>query len=154
MWCSCSPWCVTGNMSKYPKCVMNECVFAFFIVFFFSSNQVGSCWALHSISTTAVLLMCCQNGSTWEKLSVSACGTIWTTGQKKGKNKTAHQGSLGGGMLLFILFSFPTGFLRKCEVSFSLESSASLCKSDLCQSWNFRRISCSTEDSGQTWTLW
>lgn len=130
MWCSCSPWCMTGNMSKYPKCDMNECVFAFFNCFF-SSNQVGSCWAPHSISTAAVLLMCCQNGSTWEKLSVSACGTIWTAGQKKGKNKTAHRGSPGGGMILFILFSFLTGFLRKCEVSFSLESPA-LCARVIC----------------------
>lgn len=99
MWCSCSPWCVTGNMSKYPKCDMNECVFAFFlIVFFFSSNQVGSCWARHSISAAAVLLMCCQNGSTWEKLSVSACGTIWTTGQKKGKKQNCtSRVSRGGG---------------------------------------------------------
>lgn len=151
MWCSCSPWCVTGNMSKYLKCDMNENVF--FLLFFFSSNQVGSCWASHSISTAAALLMCCQNGSTWEKLSVSACGTIWTAGQKKGKNKTAHRGSAGGGMILFILFSFLTDFQRKCEVSFSLESPASLCKSDLCQSLSFKQIRCSTEDSGQIWTL-
>lgn len=56
-------------------------------------------------------------------------------------------------MLLFILFSFFTDFLRKCEqMSFRLESPASLCKNDLCQSSNFRHISCLEEDSGQIWT--
>lgn len=33
MWCSCSPWCVTGNMSKYPKCI------CFFLLFFFLQTR-------------------------------------------------------------------------------------------------------------------
>lgn len=74
--------------------------------------------------------------------------------KKKGKKKilTAHRGSRRGrmgGMFLFILFSFLTDFLRKCEqMSFRLESPASLCKNDLCQSSNFRHIRCLEEDSG------
>lgn len=143
MCCSLPDCCVTGSMSECPRNseawhTVNKCAFVNFIGFPPPPIQVGFCWAPHSISTRTVSLRCCQNGSNPAKPSVSACGTTWRAGQeKRGKNLnyTSWVSERGwGGMLLLILFSFLTDFLRKCEqMSFRLESPASLCKNDLCQ---------------------
>lgn len=82
--------------------------------------------------------------SEWMHPKEMVCFSLWynmdsRSEKRGGKQNCTTWDSEWGGVLMFILFSFLTDFLRKCEqMSFRLESPASLCKNDLCQSSNFR----------------
>lgn len=115
MWCSCCPWCVTGNMSKYPICNMNECVFAFLWVFFFFFQPgwflLSSSQHLNHSSVAHVL-------SEWIHLRETVCFSLWyhmnsRSEKRKKQNCTTR---VSGGVLLFILFSFLISFLGKCHL--------------------------------------
>lgn len=67
--------------------------------------------------------------------------------KKRQKKKNCTSWVSEGEMVLFMLFSFLTDFLRKCEqMSFRLESPTSLCKNDCVR---VQTLDTLAEDSGQ-----